>query len=165
LLVKAKATRKTRTKEPRVKRPAMPKFFVVDEEMKHRASLLEGELRQWPEVKSKPMFGMAAFFRKNLIFAAVPKTRTLHSPQSITMKFDSMPIALCEKLSAEPRLTRDAPGPGAGWHAFELGSTEDIRDALWWLNQAYELAAARSVAPRKSASGGQSRWSSGSRRR
>jgi hypothetical protein len=31
-------------------------------------------------------------------------------------------------------------GPGAKWWAFELSSKGDLRDALWWLNQAYEAA-------------------------
>jgi len=118
----------------------MPKFFAVDEEMKQLASLLEGELRGWPGVTTKPMFGMISFFRKGAIFAAVPRTRTLRSPQSIILKFDPMPPSLAGKMAEEARLSRDAPGPGAGWHAFDLNSESDIRDALWWLNQAYELA-------------------------
>jgi len=121
-------------------RKAMPKFYAVDEEMKHRASLLQGEVVSWPGVTTKPMFGMVSLFREGAIFAAVPKTRTLRSPQSIILKFDPMPLALRERQAAEPRLTRDAPGPGAGWHAFEVASEADIKDALWWLNQAYELA-------------------------
>jgi hypothetical protein len=138
--VKRNKTAKPKSKKPRAKRASMPKFFAVDEEMKHRASLLEGELRGWPGVTTKPMFGMVSFFRRSAIFAAVPRTRTLRSPQSIILKFDPMPPSLAGKMAAEARLTRDAPGPGAGWHAFELSSENDIKDALWWLNQAYELA-------------------------
>lgn len=122
------------------KRPRMPKFFAVDEEMKHRASLIEGEMTLWPGVTTKPMFGMISFFRKNAIFAAVPRTRTLRSPQSIIMKFHPVPDSLAEKIKAEKRIADRAPGPGAGWHAFELSSHGDIHDALWWLNQAYEVA-------------------------
>ena len=138
--MKRKKLGRPTSKKPRAKRASMPKFFAVDEEMKHRASLLEGELKGWPGVTTKPMFGMVSFFRKGAIFAAVPRTRTLRSPQSIILKFDPMPAALQEKRAAEARLTRDAPGPGAGWHAFELSSENDIKDALWWLNAAYELA-------------------------
>ena len=118
----------------------MPKFYSVDEEMKRRASLVEGELVGWPRVTTKPMFGMISLFHGGAIFAAVPRTKTLRSPQSIILKFDPMPPALQEKMKSEPRLTRDAPGPGAGWHAFELATDADIKDALWWLNQAYEAA-------------------------
>lgn len=118
----------------------MPNFFPVDEEMKHRAGLIEGEVARWPNVTTKPMFGMAAFFRKNAIFAAVPRSRTLRSPQSIIMKFHPVPDSLAEKIKAESRIADRAPGPGAGWHTFELSSHGDIRDALWWLNQAYDCA-------------------------
>jgi hypothetical protein len=127
-------------KKPKAKRAAMPKFFRVDEEMRLWASLLEGELVKWPGVKTKPMFGLASFFRNKSIFAAVPRTRALRSPQSIILKFDPVPAPLLEKIKAEPRIAERAPGPGAGWHAFELRSHVDVRDALWWLNQAYELA-------------------------
>jgi hypothetical protein len=124
----------------KVMRRTMPKFFVIDEEMKHRAGLLEGEVAEWPGVTKKPMFGMVAFFRGKSMFAAVPRTRTLRSPRSIIMKFNPVPAALAEKIKAEPRIAERAPGPGAGWHAFEVGSHEDIKDALWWLGQAYEHA-------------------------
>src|SRR5262249_45664098 len=134
----AAKTRKTnRRVAPRKK---MPKFFAVDEEMKHRAALLEGELVTWPGVKTKPMFGMISFFRKGAIFAAVPRTKTLRSATSIILKFDPVPDSLGEKIKVEPRIAEGAPGPGAGWHAFEVASHEDIKEALWWLNQAYELA-------------------------
>lgn len=118
----------------------MPKFFAVDEEMKHRASLLEGELKTWPGVTTKPMFGMVSFFRKKAIFAAVPRTRALRSPQCIIMKFNPVPPSLAGKIKAEPRITEGAPEPGAGWHTFEVASHDDIKDALWWLSQAYEIA-------------------------
>jgi hypothetical protein len=135
--MKSKKTAKTRDKA-KTRRRVMPKFFAVDEEMKHRASLLEGELAGWPGVTTKPMFGMVAFFRRKSMFAAVPRTRTLRSPQSIIMKFNPVPAALAEKIKAEPRMAERAPGPGAGWHAFEVSSHEDMKDALWWLGQAYE---------------------------
>jgi hypothetical protein len=28
--------------------------------------------------------------------------------------------------------------PGKRWFSFNVRSAEDLRDALWWLNQAYE---------------------------
>lgn len=118
----------------------MPKFFRADEETKRLGSLLEEELVKWPGVRTKPMFGMVSFFRSKSIFAAVPRTRALRSPQSIIFKFDPVPAALLEKIKAEPRIAERAPGPGAGWHAFDLRSHEDVRDALWWLNQAFEFA-------------------------
>ena len=29
---------------------------------------------------------------------------------------------------------------GKGWFSFELFSDADVRDAIWWLDQAYERA-------------------------
>jgi hypothetical protein len=137
--VKSKKIAKAQSKKgPKAKRASMPKFFRIDEEMKQWASLLEGELVQWPGVKTKPMFGLISLFRGKSIFAAVPRTRALRSPQSIILKFNPVPAPLIEKIKTEPRISDRAPGPGAGWHAFELRSREDIEDALWWLNQAYE---------------------------
>jgi hypothetical protein len=118
----------------------MPKFFPVGEEMKRRAALLENELVSWPKVKSQAMFGMLSFYRSKCIFAAVPRTRALASDHSIIIKFDPMPEALKDRAASESRLWRGAPGPGAGWHSFEIGDSTDLKDALWWLNQAYELA-------------------------
>jgi len=46
-----------------------------------------------------------------------------------------MPADLNQRALKEPRIT-----PGARWFSFEIQSTEDLRDALWWLNQAYEAA-------------------------
>ena len=138
--MKAITRTKTGLRKPKSKRLRMPKFFPVDQETRHCASLIENEVARWPNVRVKPMFGMAAFFRKNAIFAAVPRTRTLRSPQSIIMKFHPVPDSLVEKIQAESRIADRAPGPGAGWHAFELSSPDDIRDALWWLNQAYDCA-------------------------
>ena len=138
--MKTKKTANTRAKKLRAPRKTMPKFFAADEEMQHRASLLEKELVSWPGVTTRPMFGMVSFFRGKAIFAAVPRTRTLRSPQSIIMKFNPLPSSLSEKMKAEPRIADRAPGPGAGWHAFEVASHTDIKDALWWLSQAYAVA-------------------------
>jgi hypothetical protein len=44
-----------------------------------------------------------------------------------------MPEDLNQRALKEPRIT-----PGTRWFSFEIRSTEDLRDALWWLNQAYE---------------------------
>jgi hypothetical protein len=138
--MKRKATKSARAKKVRAPQKTIPKFFVVDEEMKHCAALLESEVTTWPGVTTKPMFGMASFFRKKSIFAAVPRTRTLRSANSIILKFSPVPASLVEKIKTESRIADRAPGPGAGWHAFELTSNEDIKDALVWLNHAYENA-------------------------
>lgn len=46
-----------------------------------------------------------------------------------------MPADLNQRALGEPRIT-----PGTRWFSFEIQSTKDLRDALWWLNQSYEAA-------------------------
>ena len=112
----------------------------ISEEMRQWASMLGQELRQWPQVASRPMIGMLGFYRRKKIFAALPVTRGIATPNSFIFRFDPMPPDLKQRALNEPRIAKDGRSPNARWSVFEVGSTEDLRDALWWLNQAYELA-------------------------
>jgi len=85
------------------------------------------------------MFGMVGIYRRKQIFAALPATRALVTPNSIIFRMKPMPLALIERAEQEPRIISHGR-PGAKWFAFEIGSAEDLRDALWWLGQAYERA-------------------------
>lgn len=100
--------------------------------------MLGEELHRWPQVKSKPMFGLRGFYRKTKIFAALPVTRAIGTPTSIIFKIQPMPPDLAKRAAADPRLNSEEERAGAKWMIFELQSEEDIADALWWLNQAYE---------------------------
>jgi len=81
------------------------------------------------------MFGMHGVYRGKKIFAAVPATRAIGTPNSVAFRLNPVPHELAARASKEPRVTA-----GTRWHTFEVHSTEDLRDALWWLNQAYEHA-------------------------
>lgn len=100
--------------------------------------MLQHELSTWPHVTSRPMFGLIGFYRKGVIFAALPRSRALSNPSSFIFKFDPMPPALLRLAKKDSRITGERQLAGAKWHRFELNSEEDIRDAIWWLNQAYE---------------------------
>ena len=117
-------------------RPRMPR---IADEMKRWSAMLDEELKRWPDVDSRPMFGMLGVYRKTRIFAALPATRAIGTPNSIIFKIDPMPPELLSRLTADPRAESDR-GPGRRWRAFEIHSEVDLRDALWWLNQAYERA-------------------------
>jgi hypothetical protein len=110
-----------------------PKMRPISEEMKQWSAMLGQELTGWPQVSSRPMFGMLGFYRRKKIFAALPVTRSIDNPNSFIFRFDPMPSDLEQRALKEPRVT-----PGKRWFSFEVRSTEDLRDALWWLNQAYE---------------------------
>jgi hypothetical protein len=92
------------------KRPS-PKLPRIPEEMRQWSDLHLHEVLGWPDVSSRPMFGMTAVYRGNTIFGVLPRTRALPS-------------------------THDAK-----WISFELQSGDDLPDAIGWFEQAYRLAA------------------------
>ena len=107
-----------------------PKLWKTGAEMQRWCALLVEELSAWPEVTSRPMFGMLAFYRGKKIFAAVPRTRAPETPFSLLVK---LPGVRHERL-------RTARGPGAVWTTFEMESAMDTTEALRWLGRAYEKA-------------------------
>jgi hypothetical protein len=111
-------------------RPKMPR---ISEEMKQWSAMLKTEVSGWPRISTKPMFGMVGLYRGKKIFAALPVSRAIGTPNSVAFRFDPMPPDLQQRALEEPRVTT-----GQRWFSFEVHSTEDLRDALWWLNQAYE---------------------------
>jgi hypothetical protein len=117
-----------------------PKLLRVSEEMVEWSAALEQDLRKWAGVKSRPMFGLISFYRGGQIFAALPRTRALSTPNSFIVKFDPMPPTLLRRARMDSRMASDQKLPGAQWYSFELTSAGDLRDALWWLDRAYEAA-------------------------
>ena len=112
----------------------------TSEEMKQLSALLGNELETWPKVKTRPMFGLRGFYRGNNIFAALPVTRAIKNPNSVIFRIQPMPPELLERARKETRIDLENAVPSVKWFAFELNSEADLRDALWWLNQAYEHA-------------------------
>jgi len=87
------------------------------------------------------MFGFLFFYRKGTVFAALPQTRGFSSSSSLIVKFNPMPPGLLKRAQTDPRMDTNTRVPGKGWFSFELSSEADMRDALFWLNHAYEAAA------------------------
>jgi len=113
----------------------MPKMYKVAEELKPAVAFLERELASWPQVSSKPMFGMLAFYRGKNIFAALPKTRALGASNAIICKLPA------DKL-------KGTAGPGKGWKPVEISretGSADVREALRWLERAYQQAKSRAT--------------------
>jgi hypothetical protein len=126
-----------KAKKTRARRPKLPQ---IAEEMKQWSAMLGQELRAWPHVKSRPMFGMLGFYRRNRIFTALPVTRGINTPNSLIFKMSAMPPDLLRRAAQDSRIDAERERPGTRWHSFEVSSAADLRDALWWLNQAYERA-------------------------
>jgi len=112
------------------KMPERPKLPKIGEEMRRWCAAITEEIVAWPNVTSKPMFGMTAFYRGQRIFAAVPKTRAADTERSLLIKLPGV----------RHRRLKGSSGPGAGWVTFELRDESDISEALEWLGKAYEKA-------------------------
>ena len=115
-------------------------FAAISQEMRRWSSLLETELMAWPDVNTKAMFGFLSFYRAGKIFAALPRTRGFNSSSSLVLKFNPMPAALLAKARADARMDTNTRVPGKGWFSFEVASERDLRDALAWLDHAYQAA-------------------------
>ena len=110
-----------------------PKMPPISEEMKQWSAMLKTEVSGWPQISTKPMFGMMGLYRGKRIFGGLPVTRGFDTPNSVIFRFDPMPEDLEQRALKDSRIA-----PGKRWFSSNVGSTEDLRDALWWLNQAYE---------------------------
>ena len=116
-------------------RPRLPKANIA---MQRWSAALGDEISTWPNVSSRPMFGMLAFYRGKNIFAALPRTRAVETPYSLMVKLPS----------AKPGQPKKRQGPGAGWMTFEMTSDEDLGDALRLLERAYAKAGKKSTTSR-----------------
>src|SRR5580704_3567519 len=102
--------------------------------------MLENELRSWPHVTTRPMFGLLGFYRKKTIFAALPVTRAIGAPNSIVFKIKSVTPDLLLRVNQDRRVSIGTGMRAKGWISLEMNSSEDLRDALSWLREAYERA-------------------------
>jgi hypothetical protein len=131
---------KKKAAKAKSKRPKMPKFFPIDDEMKELSAMLEKEVSDWPGISTKPMFGYQGLYRGGKIFAALPRSRAMRSPRSIMIKFASASPAILESAKKDSRVSNVSGMSGAGWLFFELDEASAMKDALGWLGRAYEAA-------------------------
>jgi len=107
--------------------------------MKAWSAALADEIESWPHLTTKSFFGFNALYRRNKIFALLPLTRGMHTPNSLAFKLQSPSQAALSRLQREPRIDTTHVKKGS-WFAFALSSDADLRDALDWLGRAYEVA-------------------------
>jgi hypothetical protein len=125
-------------KAPRKLARGRPKLPRVSEEMKRLAELLEAEVRAWPNVTSRPMFGLTGLYNGQNIFAVLPRTRAMDTPDSIGFRLLKRPKHIVTQLHEDERIV--AATPAAKWILFVLQSDADIHGALNWLALAYREA-------------------------
>jgi len=107
--------------------------------MKVWTAALAAELEAWPQVSTRPMFGLTAWYRRDKIFAVLPKTRGMDSPNSLAFKLPSASPRLLARIRKDPRIAFTEMQK-ARWFSFELSCDADLHDALEWLGRAYETA-------------------------
>src|SRR5579863_10498718 len=117
-------------------RPRMPK---VSEEMKAWSAALETEAERWPQVTTRALFGFTTLYRRNKIFALLPRIRAMVTPNSLAFKLESPSSRTLTQLRQDPRVGATEMRK-ARWFTFELTTTADLRDALDRLGQAYDAA-------------------------
>ena len=110
----------------------------MSEEMKRLAGLLEAEMLGWPNVTSRPMFGLNGIYRGANIFAVLPRTRAVEVPDSIAFRLLKRPRKVMDELRKDERIV--TPTPEAKWITFVIESDAEIHDALNWLTLAYRQA-------------------------
>jgi hypothetical protein len=98
-----KMPKKSPAKGKKPKRP-QPKLPPISDEMKVRSALLGQELNGWPHVTSRPMFGFLGFYRRKKIFAALPVTRGVNTPDSLMFRMQPMPPDLLARAQKDPRI-------------------------------------------------------------
>jgi hypothetical protein len=117
-----------------------PKLPVVSEQMKAWSAALEAEVGSWPHASTRSFFGFTALYRKDKIFAALPRTRGWDTANSIAFKLESPSSAMLARLDQDSR-TASSLGKNGRWFTFELSTDSDLHDAIDWLGRAYEAAA------------------------
>jgi hypothetical protein len=120
-------------------RPKLPK---ASEEMKAWSAALSTEVAGWPQVTTRAFFGFTAHYRRERIFALLPRTRAMETPNSLAFKLESPISQTLTRLQKDSRIGSTLM-ERARWFTFEVASSSDLRDALDWLGQAYEAAGKR----------------------
>ena len=111
----------------------------ISDEMKVWSGMLAEEVLSWPKVSTNPMFGLTAMYRGSVVFAMLPKTRALGSPNAVAFKLVDSPAKVMTKMKRDSRI-QETVLAAAKWFALEMESDEDLRGVLEWLGLAYEAA-------------------------
>ena len=121
------------------RKPQRPKLPKVSEQMKAWSTALEAEVRVWPQLSARSFFGFTALYRKEKIFAALPRTRAWGTENSLAFKLESQAPATRTRLETDERIGTTLMSK-TRWYTFQLFSDADVHDALDWLALAYEAA-------------------------
>ena len=113
-------------------------FLKASEQIKEWSAALGKELSTWPQVTARSMFGMMVYYRKGVVFAALPRTRSFETPSSIAFKLHRKTAKIKKMLAADSRIDPSSAETGR-WIALELRNDKDLGDALQWFELAYSV--------------------------
>jgi hypothetical protein len=116
------------------------KLPKISEEMKAWCAALADEVGGWPQVAARSFFGFTALYRKDQMFAMLPRTRGMETPDALAFRIDAPSAMDRMRLEKDARIG-SAEIEKKRWFAFELSSDADLHDALEWLECAYKAAA------------------------
>jgi hypothetical protein len=114
----------------------------VSEEMKAWSAALSAEVGDWPHLSLRSFFGFTALYRKDKIFAVLPRTRGWGNANSLAFKLEPTMPANLSCIEKDPRIGFTLMQK-TRWYTFEVSSDADLHDALDWLSRAYEAAGRR----------------------
>ena len=120
-------------------RPNSRKFPSIPAEMRAWSAALGAEVSTWPQCRARAFFGFSAFYRRENIFALLPRTRALHQSHSIALKLESAGPRILNRAKRDPRMSFTEMQKKR-WFTFALSCDADMRDALEWLSHDYEAA-------------------------
>src|ERR1041384_5545930 len=100
-----------------------PRLTRVSEEMRRLAELLEAEMLAWPNVTSRPMFGLNGIYPGRNIFAVLPRTRAMDAPDSIAFRLLKRPRNIIDELRNDERII--ASTAEARWISIVMGSDSE----------------------------------------
>lgn len=125
-----------------MKQRSSPNLPKASEQMKAWSSALESEVADWPQTSTRSFFGFTAVYRKDKIFAALPRTRAWGTANSLAFKLPTANAAVQSRLENDPRVGYTLMGK-TRWFTFELSSDADLHAALDWIGEAYTAAGKR----------------------
>jgi len=85
------------------------------------------------------MFGFKALYRGKRIFAILPRTRGMGTPNSLAFKLEKAGPRVLARLHKDSRI-QTTTMQARRWFVFEMSSDRDLKDVLDWLGRAYEAA-------------------------
>src|SRR5579863_7496994 len=109
-------------------RSSQPQLPKVSEQMKAWSSALESEVADWPQVSTRSFFGFTALYRKDKIFAALPRTRAMGTPNSLAFKLEDAAPAIRARLEADARVG-STQMQSTRWFTFAIASNSDLHGA------------------------------------